>query len=134
MNRERIQQIDSSLNVLSGRVIAAAIEVHRALGPGLLEQTYEAALCVELGLNNVRFERQAELAVMYKGVRVGRGFADLMVEKHLVVELKAVNVVQEVHVAQVLSYLRASNCVLGLLINFNVPALRRGVRRVVLTT
>ena len=114
--------------------MSAAIEVHRVLGPGLLEQIYESALCVELGVSGFKFERQAEISVRYKDVPVGRGYVDVLVEQRIVVELKAVDVVHDIHVAQVISYLRAIRCRLGLLLNFNVLRLREGVRRIVLTT
>ena len=114
-------------------VIGAAIEVHRALGPGFLESVYEEALCVELELQKIAFARQVNVAVDYKGKPVGEGRLDLTVNNLVVVELKAVDSLAPIHVAQVLSYLKATHMNLGLLINFNEPVLKNGIRRVVLT-
>jgi len=114
-------------------VLGAAVEVHRRLGPGFLEGVYEEALCVELRSRRIPFVRQAVITVDYKGHRVGDARLDLLVADRLVVELKAVESLAQIHVAQLLSYLRATRLPLGLLINFNVAVLLRGVRRVVLT-
>ena len=124
----RVEPSDE-LNELSGRVIGAAIEVHRHLGPGFLESVYEEALSLELGQTGVPFRRQVSAAVNYKGRRVGETRMDLLVDERLVVELKAIETVLPIHLAQVLSYLKAGDFQLGLLINFNVVALRRGVHR-----
>jgi len=121
------------LDQLAHGVIGAAIEVHTALGPGYQEAVYEEALCVELELRGIPFRRQAEVVVDYKGRTVGRGTMDLLVRDALVVELKAVTELAPVHKAQVISYLKASQCRLGLLINFHVAALRDGIKRIVLT-
>jgi GxxExxY protein len=121
------------LDRLARTVIGAAIEVHRHLGPGYLEGVYEEALVVELGLRGVPFERQKPIAVTYKGHNVGEGRVDLLVGDELLVELKAVEALAPIHKAQLLSYLKATGCHLGLLINFNVPVLRAGVQRVVLS-
>ena len=121
------------LDRLARTVIGAAIEVHRHLGPGYLEGVYEEALVVELGLRGVLFERQKPIAVTYKGHNVGEGRVDLLVGDELLVELKAVEALAPIHKAQLLSYLKATGCHLGLLINFNVPVLRAGVQRVVLS-
>ena len=120
-----------SPNDLAERVIGAAIEVHRHLGPGLLESIYEECLCHELDLRVIRFCRQAVVAGSYKGrdLRIACR-VDLVVEEVLLVELKAVESLLDVHVAQLLTYLRLPDRRLGLLINFNVPALWRGVKRV----
>lgn len=118
---------------IARRVIGAAIEVHRRLGPGYLEAVYEEALGVELGLRGVSFERQVPVWMEYKGHRVGEGRLDLLVEDQVVVELKAVDVLAPIHHAQVISYLKATGKTLGLLINFNVPILKQGIKRVVLT-
>ena len=115
-------------------VLAAAIEVHRIVGPGFLESVYEQALCVELGLRSVQYRRQAPIKVEYKGHRVGESCLDLLVCERVVVELKAVDALAPIHWVQVRSYLKATGCRLGLLINFNVPVLLRGVRRIILTT
>lgn len=114
-------------------VIDAAIEVHRILGPGFLESVYERALCVELSLRNLPYRRQVPVAVGYKGHPVGESCLDLLVADHLVVEFLAIDSLAPILWVQVRSYLKATRCVLGLLINFNVPVLLRGVRRVILT-
>jgi GxxExxY protein len=116
---------------LARRVIGAAIEVHRALGPGYLEKVYEEALTVELEHQGVPFSRQHPVAVSYRGRPVGEGLVDLLVGGCVVVELKAVSALAEVHKAQVISYLKATGCRLGLLVNFQVPVLKDGVKRVV---
>ena len=131
---KQLREPDVDLNTHASDVIAAAIEVHRELGPGFLESVYERALCVELGLRNLPHRRQVPFAVGYKGERVGESCLDLLVAEQLVVELKAVEALAPIHRVQVRSYLKATGCLLGLLINFNVPVLLRGVRRVVLTT
>ena len=118
-------------NQLTGEVIGAAIEVHRVLGPGLLESVYEEALCVELTLRNVPFVRQPHVELVYKGRPVGKGRLDLLVADKLVVELKAVEALNDVHKAQVISYLKTTGYRLGLLINFNVSVLREGIKRIV---
>lgn len=114
-------------------VIGAAIEVHRTLGPGFLEAVYERAMSVELGARAVPFRRQVAVSVAYKGVAIAEQHIDLFVADGLVVELKAVADLAPIHGAQVRSYMKAAGCKLGLLINFNVPALRRGIRRIVLS-
>ena len=121
------------LDRLAHAVIGAAIEVHRQLGPGFLESVYEEALCVELQSRAVSFVRQHPIAVNYKGHSVGEGRLDLLVGNVLVVELKAVEALLPIHTAQVMSYLKTTGFHLGLLINFNVPVLRNGIRRVILS-
>ena len=116
---------------LATAVIGAAIEVHRVLGPGLPEMVYERALAHELTLHNILFERQALLPVVYKGVEVGEGRMDLLIDNRLVVELKSCDGLNDVHRAQVRTYLLLTGHRLGLLINFNVPVLRDGIRRVI---
>ena len=114
-------------------VIGAAIEVHRYLGPGLLESAYEVCLARELAGRGVEFQRQVELPVVYKGERLDAGFRiDLLVADAIVVELKAIEKVLPVHEAQLITYLRLSNKRVGLLINFNVPMLKDGIVRRVL--
>jgi GxxExxY protein len=114
-------------------IIGAAIEVHRQLGPGLLESTYEECLCHELKLLGTAFERQAPLPIEYKGLKLDCGyFMDVVVEGKIVLELKAVEHVLPVHQAQLLTYLRLSKKRLGLLINFNVPTRKEGITRRVL--
>lgn len=127
-----IAEPDDLVNELSAQVVDAALEVHRNLGPGFLESVYEEALAVELHLRKVPFERQVPIGVNYKGFTVGESRLDLLVDKCLVVELKAVEYIAPVHVAQALSYLKASQLTLALLITFNVRTLRQGIRRVVL--
>jgi len=117
---------------LSNRIIGAAIEVHRVLGPGLLESAYEECLCRELTLQDVLFERQKPLPVTYKGIYLDCGYRlDILVEKLVIVELKTVEHIEPIHEAQLLTYLKLSNLWLGLLINFNVPVLKEGIRRIV---
>lgn len=116
---------------MARRVIGAAIEVHRHLGPGYPESVYEDALAVEFGHRSIPFERQKRIFIEYKGQQVGEGWLDFLVDRMLVVELKAVETINELFVAQVLSYLKATELQLRLLTNFNVPVLRDGVKRVV---
>ncbi len=124
----------SELDRLAHAVIGAAIEVHRSLGPGFLKSVYEGALCIELDVRRIPFERQWPVAVNYEGHPVGEGRLDLLVGGVLVVELKAVEGVAPIHVAQVMSYLKATGHRLGLLINFNVPFLKNGIKRIVLSS
>lgn len=124
---------DSDLNLLANKVIGAAIEVHRLLGPGYLESVYEEALCVELQQQKIVFVRQSPIAVNYKGIKVGEGRLDLLVENRLIVELKAVEALAPIHRAQVLSYLKATKLQLGLLINFNAPILKDNIKRIILS-
>jgi GxxExxY protein len=114
-------------------IIGAAIEVHRALGPGLLESAYEACLCHELHLRGISFERQVPLPVEYKGVKLDCGYRlDLIVERALVLEIKCLEHILPVHEAQLLTYLKMTGKRVGLILNFNVPVLTRGgiVRKV----
>ncbi len=110
------------------------MEVHRRLGPGFLESIYEESLAVELTIRGITFERQTPIAIEYKGVAVGHARLDLLVADRLVVELKAVDSLLPVHLAQVLSYLKAIRQPIGLLINFKVPLLVHGLKRVILAT
>jgi GxxExxY protein len=117
-------------NELTHGIIGAAIEVHRCLGPGLLESCYEECLARELQLGNMAFERQKPLPVVYKDVKLECGYRiDLLVDGRIVVELKAIEAIAPVHEAIVLTYLRLSGCKIGLLINFNVAVLKDGIRR-----
>jgi GxxExxY protein len=125
--------IEEELNGLSNAVIGAALDVHRALGPGLLESVYEETLCIELKLRGIPFVRQAIVPVQYKGHMAGEMRLDLLVGSALIVELKAVEELAQVHSAQLLSYLRLTGHQLGLLINFNVPLLRNGIKRLALS-
>jgi GxxExxY protein len=116
---------------LIGEVVSAAIAVHRALGPGLLESVYELALAFELTDRNIRFVRQAAIPVTYRGHNLGEGFrADIIVEASLLLELKAVDCFSNVHLAQVMTYLRLLNIKRGLLLNFNTKLMKDGIKRV----
>ncbi|NLW82955.1 MAG: GxxExxY protein [Phycisphaerae bacterium] len=118
---------------LSNRIIGCAIEVHRALGPGLLESAYQQCLCHELRLNEIRFEIEKPLPVEYKGCRLDCGYRiDILVEDEVIVELKSVDQLGPVHEAQILSYMKLMNKKTGLLINFNVKLLRDGLKSFVL--
>jgi GxxExxY protein len=118
---------------LTDAIIGAAIEVHRALGPGLLESTYEMCLCRELSLRGLRFERQVPIPADYKGVKLDCGYrADLVVQSAVLVEIKAIDSLLPIHDAQLLSYLKLGGWKVGLLINFNVGLLKHGIRRRVL--
>jgi len=120
-------------NELTREIIGSAMEVHRALGPGLLESAYEECLCRELSLRGVPFRRQVELPVSYKGATLDCGYRiDILVAERVVIELKAVDALQPLHEAQLLTYLRLGGWWVGLLINFNENVLRDGVRRLVL--
>ncbi len=115
---------------ISGVIIGCAIEVHRLLGPGLLESAYESCLAYELGARGFRVERQRQMPVTYRGVRIDCGYRlDLVVDDLVIVELKAVEALLPIHSAQLLSYLKLSGLPLGLLINFNVGLLKQGIRR-----
>jgi GxxExxY protein len=118
---------------LTGEILAAAIAVHRELGPGLLESAYDACLCRELTLRRIGFRSQVDLPVYYKGLRLDCGYRiDLVVNERVLVELKSVERLAPIHEAQLLTYLRLSKLRVGLLINFNVPVLPKGVMRRVL--
>jgi len=113
-------------------IIGCAIEVHRALGPGLLESVYEECLCYELQLRQVQIERQKNLPLRYKNVFLDAGYRlDIVVEKKVIVELKCVEKILPVHEAQIMTYLRLSKLKTGLLINFFTPVLKDGIRRIV---
>ena len=119
-------------NELSRIVIGAAIDVHRKLGPGLLESAYEACLCRELLLRGLAFDRQLLLPIVYKGLEIDAAYRiDIKVEGLVIVELKAIDQLEAIHEAQLLTYLRLSNLWLGLLINFNVAVLKDGIKRLV---
>lgn len=122
---------DAQTNQLSFAVIGAAIEVHRCLGPGFLESVYETALAVELASRSVPFEQQKTIPLVYKGRAIATHRLDLLVGERLVVELKAVDGIGPIHVAQMISYLAATQLTLGLLINFQVPMLKNGIHRIV---
>jgi GxxExxY protein len=123
MTRDRLEKVAT-------QVVNAAFEVHRELVPGLLESAYEMALCHELKLAGLRFERQKDMPVTYKGIKLDLGYRlDVLVENEILVELKSVEELLPVHEAQLLSYLKHADKPLGFLINFNVPLIRDGIRR-----
>jgi GxxExxY protein len=127
----KISEPSGQLDRLASAVINCALEVHSVLGPGFLEGVYEEALAVELSLHRVPFERQKVVPVSYKGRTLGEGRLDFLVDRQLVVELKAVDSLVAIHKAQVLSYLKATNLQLGLLLNFNTFLLGKGIKRVI---
>ena len=120
------------LNNLSRQILGSAIEVHRLLGPGLLESAYEECLCREFSIRSIQFERQKTLPVEYKGIKLDCGYRlDLVVENTTVVELKSVAKIEPIHKAQLLTYLKLARLPLGLLLNFNVPVMKNGILRIV---
>ena len=126
----KLDEPGEEIGSASLRVAPAAVEVHRVLGPGFIESVYEHALCVELELRNLPYRRQVPIPVEYKGHRVGESCLDLLVFDSIIVELKAVETLAPIHGVEVRSYLKATGCLIGLLVNFNVPVLLRGVRRI----
>jgi GxxExxY protein len=121
-----------NINKLSSRIIGAAIEVHKALGPGLLESTYEECICHELIIGGLSLERQKPLAVRYKGINLDCGYRlDVVVEDAIILELKSCEKIEPIHKAQLLTYLKLSGFKLGLLLNFNVTLMREGIVRIV---
>jgi GxxExxY protein len=120
------------MNQLSSKIIGAAIEVHKTLGPGLLESAYEECLCHELSLQGLLFEKQKPLSVDYKGKKLHCGYRlDIVVEKEVIIELKSCEKVEPIHKAQLLTYLKLSGLNLGLILNFNVSLMRDGIVRIV---
>ena len=120
------------INKLTRDVIGAAIEVHKALGPGLLESAYEECLCRELRLRNITYERQKELPIEYKGIKLDCGYRlDIVVASKLILELKSCSNLEPIHKAQLLTYLKLTGIKIGLLINFNVPILKQGIKRII---
>jgi GxxExxY protein len=139
MNKQRLTAESAEdaemmdINKLTEIVISSAIEVHRALGPGLLESTYEMCLCRELSLRQISFERECPIPVVYKGVKLDCGYrADLVIDRRLLVEIKSVDSLASIHEAQLISYLKLGGWQVGLLVNFNVELLKSGIRRRVL--
>ncbi|NTW59966.1 MAG: GxxExxY protein [Nitrospirae bacterium] len=120
------------LNAITENIIGCAIEVHRNLGPGLLESVYDKAMCYEIGAKGMRFQNQLVVPILYKGTTLGEHRIDMIVEDEIIVELKAVDRMDPVFKAQILSYMRMTNKKLGLLINFNVPYLKDGIQRIIL--
>lgn len=126
MNRE------AKLNKITETIIGAAMNVHRALGPGLLESAYEACMVYDLGQAGLKVERQKPLPIIYRNVTLDCGYRlDLMVESEIIVEIKSIEKLLPIHKAQLMSYLKLANCNVGLLINFNVEILKNGIQRVV---
>ncbi|NJL62978.1 MAG: GxxExxY protein [Methylacidiphilales bacterium] len=121
------------MDSLAYAVIGAAIEVHRVLGPGFLESVYHQALKLEFQMRGIPHQYKSHIAIEYKGYQVGEGELDFLVADMLIVELKAVAQLAPVHHAQVIAYLKATNNSLGLLINFNVPVLQEGIKRIILS-
>ena len=120
-------------NDITRAIIGAAIEVHRELGPGLLESAYEACLAFELSSRGFAVERQKKIPVIYKGRPIGRGYRlDLLVNESVIVELKSAQSLEDIHTAVMLTYLKLTGFRTGLILNFNVPVLKNGIRRVVL--
>jgi GxxExxY protein len=120
------------LEQLATQLVDAAIEVHRELGPGLLESAYEVALCRELSLRNISFERQKPMPVRYKGTALDCGYRiDLLVEGAIIIELKAIEELTPLHEAQLLTYLKLTGCSIGFLLNFNTRQLKHGLKRLV---
>ena len=117
---------------LTNQIISCAIEVHRILGPGLLESNYEECLCHEMSLKKLPFEKQKPLPISYKGLKLSCGYRmDIVVAKKVILEIKAIEVVTEIHKAQLLTYLKLSNLRVGLLLNFSVQLLKNGLVRLV---
>ena len=131
MNKElNHRDTEAQRDLISEQVIGAAIEIHRILGPGLLESAYEECLCYELNSKNIPFQRQVALPVKYKDVCLECGYRmDLVIASTLVLELKTVELLLPIHQAQLLTYLKLSGLRTGLLINFNVPVLKQGLKR-----
>jgi GxxExxY protein len=128
---EQVQQRERLFQITE-RIIGAAMRVHSALGPGLLESAYEACLAFELAENGLKVEQQKPLPLAYRGVQLECGYRlDLLVEDAIIVEIKAVESLVLLHRAQLISYLKLSGCQVGLLINFNVTSLRQGIRRLI---
>lgn len=124
--------MEIDINKLSSKVIGAAIEVHKTLGPGLLESAYEQCLCHELNLRGLSFESQKPLPVDYKGKRLDCGYRlDVVVENTIILELKSCDKIEPIHKAQLLTYLKLSGLHLGLILNFNVALMRDGIVRIV---
>ena len=123
---------DLELNGVTQKILSCAYKVHSALGPGLLESAYEECLHYELHKAGLKVKRQFNIPLYYEEVKLSVGFRlDLMVEDKVIVEIKAVESFQDIHMAQVLTYLKLTNCKVGLLLNFNVPSLKNGIKRLI---
>ena len=119
-------------NEIAKVVFECGLKIHRALGPGLLESAYEECLCYELYKNGIAFERQKTLPLIYEAIHLDVGYrVDIMIENKLIIELKAVESLTDIHFAQIVTYLKLSGCKLGLLINFNSLLFKDGVKRVI---
>ena len=125
-------EVNEALNKITEKVIGCAIEVHKQLGPGLLESIYEEALCCELRDSGVNYEKQVMVPIIYKGYEIGKYRLDLLVEGEIIVELKSVERIEPLFEAQLLTYLKITGKRLGLLINFNSTVLKNGLKRVIL--
>ena len=125
--------LPSEMERLATLIVDAAYAVHKNLGPGLLEGIYEPCFCHEIGKRGAAYERQVIVPLVYEGIKFSEGLRiDVLVEKHIICELKAVEMIKPVHTAQVLTYLKLTNNRLGFLINFNVPLIKNGIRRIIL--
>jgi GxxExxY protein len=132
MDQHRGTEVAETNSALTGKIIGAAIEVHRVLGPGLLESAYQTCLCHELQLNGIGFRTEVPIGIEYKGVGLNCGYrADLLIENAVFVELKSVAALEPIHTAQMLTYLRLTRKRVGLLINFNVSVLHKGLKRII---
>jgi GxxExxY protein len=129
----RMRRFSDEVESLAYAVIGAAIEVHRALGAGFLERVYHEAVVTEFRLRGIPHKSKHLVAVKYKDYPIGEGELDFLVGDSIIVELKAVEKLSPIHEAQVISYLKMTNCPLGLLINFNVPMLKEGIKRIILS-
>ena len=133
ITEKKIDYTNRPHDVLTKKIIGAAIEVHRALGPGLLESSYEACLIYELKDAGLEVEWQKAIPIAYKAVKLDCGYRlDLLVERKVIVEVKSVSELSKIHDAQVVTYLKLSGCQIGLLINFNVKILKYGIRRIII--
>jgi GxxExxY protein len=127
---QRAQRLE--VNELTEKIIGCAIEVHKQLGPGLLESIYENALCIELNICGLKYQKQVSVPVIYKGHNIGEYRADIVVEDKIILELKSVERFDPIFEAQILSYMKLTNKNIGLLINFNQRMLKNGIKRFVL--
>jgi len=127
-----VNPVAERLNAITEKVIGCAIEVHKGLGPGLLESAYEKCLCYELSQTGLQFERQVPLPIVYKGVNLDCGYKlDIIVEDMVILELKAVERIIAIHEAQLLSYLKMLDKRIGLILNFHTPVMKSGIKRIV---
>jgi len=132
MVKNLIETSRMDVNDLTGKIIGAAITVHKQLGPGLLESVYEECLCYELGLRNIAYERQKPIPIQYKEVKLDCGYKlDVLVEGTIILELKSCERIEDIHRAQILTYLKLTELKVGLILNFNVAIMKNGVVRVV---